>query len=707
MDWANDPELIEIFESEMRERSERLARCCRALANRALPESRFTEALRDAHTIKGNAAVMGHRKVSDAMAIVEDAWTSVVDGLGIGGSSFGNLMAEVVDRTMAALDEPGIMEPHIVALCNANGVALPSSWVPAVQTSHPVVAARFAVEQPLSESVSESVSERVVAGTSQATFHSLANDQPDLGGLLGTWRGLMVGETVRVAVPRLRTVVEQGATVRLDAEALVVALRRFIRPGDQEGWMKASDGLLREMKRLQSDVESLGMEQVSSITQSVRQLGVYLARRQGKEVVVEIAGNQLEIDRGLLDLLREPLRHLVVNAVEHGIEPVAERVAAGKSRQGKVTISFTEESGTLRVVVTDDGSGVDWTQVEAEAVERELTETGGARAVLTSALFERGFSTAAAGGDFSGDGSGLDLVSEAVSMAHGGLLFDTQPGLGSRVEMRVPSSVALQDLLSIECAGERWSLPVASIVGVHDFEPASVSPGLWQPEYLYEGRRIPFASLSEALALESGAPVQHVVILASRGARIAVGISVLHGVRKAALRRLRGVMSGIDFLAGMGVLGGGETVAVIDPDYLGALLSRPRPQPGQRPKVLVVDDSLAVRQVMIAGLTSIGFDVDATDGVESGLALFSESDYDAVVIDLYLEDGDGIEFVDEVRSLSAEIPIVMVSGVAHPVDRQRALAAGANFFFDKADLRKGAFVSTLQDLATNVEQAPV
>jgi chemotaxis protein histidine kinase CheA len=701
VDWAQDPELKEIFETELRERSERLARYSRALANRALPESKFADAKRDAHTIKGNAAVMGHRKVSDALAVVEDVWKSVAAGLGVGGASFGNLMAEVVDRTLPALTEPGIMEPYITALCDANGVSLPPSW----ESGTKVIEQPSLTVDPPPHAPAVSHLDPVQATASESTFHSLATDQPDLGGLIGNRTGLMMDDSIRVDVPRLRTVVDQSATVRLDVEALIGALRRYVLPGEQEGWISASEGLIRGVRKLQEGAESLGRESVGSATQSIRQLAVHLARRQNKEVKIDLLGTELEVDRGLLDLVREPLRHLVVNAIEHGIESVTERVAAGKSREGTVSVSFTKEEGTLRIVVSDDGAGVQWKKVEEQLGEVSLDGPA-----LTSALFEAGFSTAPPEGEFSGDGSGLELVGRAISSVHGGLVFDTQSGLGSRVEMRLPVSVVMQDLLSIDCAGERWSLPVASVVGVLPFDADDVSPGVWQPEYLFEGKRIPFASLSEALSLESDSPLGHVLILATRGVRIALAVPAVHSSRKAVLKRLSGVMSGIEFLAGIGVLGGGETVAVIDPDYVGTLLTRPPAEPAEpavRPKVLVVDDSLAVRQVMVAGLTSIGFDVDATDGVVGGLALFEEQIYDAVVVDLYLEDGDGIEFVDQLRLASATVPIVMVSGVAHQVDRQRALTAGANFFFDKADLRKGAFIETLRSLAMDVEAAPV
>ncbi len=699
MDWSKDPELKEIFEEELRERSERLARYSRALTNRALPKSKYEDAKRDAHTIKGNASVMGHRKVSDAIAVVEDVWKGVVAGLGTGGASFGNLMAEVVDRTLPALTEPAIMEPYLVALCDANGVALPASWENGTET---VEQPSFLVPSSQQAAVATDPAPTTQPTAPESTFHSLATDQPDLGGLIGKWTGLMMGDSIRVVVPRLRSVVDQSATVRLDVEALVGALRKYILPGEREGWISASEGLIRNVRKLHEEAESLGREPVGSVTQSICQLGSHLARRQNKEVKIDLLGTDLEVDRGLLDLVREPLRHLVVNAIEHGIETVTERVAAGKSRSGTVSVAFTQEEGTLRIVVTDDGAGVNW-----KMVEEKLGVAGLDDSVLTSALFEGGFSTAPPEGDFSGDGSGLESVGDAISSAQGGLLFDTQPGLGSRVEMRLPVSVVMQDVLSIDCAGERWGLPMASVVGVLPFDADDVSPGVWQPEYVFEGSRIPFASLSEALGLESDRPLGHVLILGTRGFRIAVGVPSVHGSRKAVLKRLRGVMSGIEFLAGIGVLGGGETVAVIDPDYVGTLLTMPPSEPALRPKVLVVDDSLAVRQVMVAGLTSIGFDVDATDGVVGGLAQFEEEEYDAVVVDLYLEDGDGIDLVDQLRLASATVPIVMVSGVANQADRQRASTAGANFFFDKADLRKGAFIETLRSLAMDVETASV
>jgi len=591
------------------------------------------------------------------------------------------------------------MEPYLIALCGANGVALPASWENGTET---VEQPSFPVPSSQQAAVATDPAPTTQPTAPESTFHSLATDQRDLGGLIGKWTGLMMGDSIRVVVPRLRSVVDQSATVRLDVEALVGALRKYILPGEREGWISASEGLIRNVRKLHEEAESLGREPVGSVTQSICQLGSHLARRQNKEVKIDLLGTDLEVDRGLLDLVREPLRHLVVNAIEHGIETVTERVAAGKSRSGTVSVAFTQEEGTLRIVVTDDGAGVNW-----KMVEEKLGVAGLDDSVLTSALFEGGFSTAPPEGDFSGDGSGLESVGDAISSAQGGLLFDTQPGLGSRVEMRLPVSVVMQDVLSIDCAGERWGLPMASVVGVLPFDADDVSPGVWQPEYVFEGSRIPFASLSEALGLESDRPLGHVLILGTRGFRIAVGVPSVHGSRKAVLKRLRGVMSGIEFLAGIGVLGGGETVAVIDPDYVGTLLTMPPSEPALRPKVLVVDDSLAVRQVMVAGLTSIGFDVDATDGVVGGLAQFEEEEYDAVVVDLYLEDGDGIDLVDQLRLASATVPIVMVSGVANQADRQRASTAGANFFFDKADLRKGAFIETLRSLAMDVETASV
>jgi two-component system chemotaxis sensor kinase CheA len=283
---------------------------------------------------------------------------------------------------------------------------------------------------------------------SEATFHSLATDQPDLGGLIGKWTGLMMSDSIRVDVPHLRSVVDQGATVRLDAEALVGALRKSMLPGEQEGWISASEGLIRGVRKLQEEAEGLGRESVGSLTHSIRQIGNYLARRQNKEVKIVLLGTDLEVDGGLLDLVREPLRHLVVNAIEHGIESATERVAAGKSRSGTVSVSFTKEEGTMRIVVTDDGAGVNWKQVE-----EQLGETSLDGAALTGALFEEGFSTAPVEREFSGDGSGLELVGRAISSVHGGLLFGSQPGLGSRVEMRLPASVVMQEVLSIECVG--------------------------------------------------------------------------------------------------------------------------------------------------------------------------------------------------------------------------------------------------------------
>ena len=217
-------------------------------------------------------------------------------------------------------------------------------------------------------------------------------------------------------------------------------------------------------------------------------------------------------------------------------------------------------------------------------------------------------------------------------------------------------------------------------------------------ELWYEGHAVPLSSFASAVGLPETEEPHDIVVLSTRLGPVALTIPQVDGRRQVAVKGLGPVLAGSPHLAGAALLGGGEVVVVVDPDQLGDRV-RSVPEPVEhRPKVLVVDDSQGVRQLVGAALSGQGFDVVVASGAGEALLELDRNQFDALVVDYQMPGPDGVELVEQIRNRSQSIPIVMVSAVATSEDQDRAWKAGVNAYLDKFDLRTGALVDTLRNL---------
>jgi len=292
----------------------------------------------------------------------------------------------------------------------------------------------------------------------------------DLGGLLSSVESGLVGPATRVETTRLYRLINRVAEVRLDAAALagaVEGLRFAVSSNPREvaslaaSWESAVETLDLAVEDLQTRALQLVAAPLSEITDSFHQFVRYLSRRTGKQVRLELAGDDVEIDRQIIEHLREPLRHLLVNAVDHGIETPEDREAAGKPATATVAVRAQVSKNSLVVTVEDDGRGIDWEAVRESAWERGLATDGQApsESDLTRLLYGGGFSTSVETTDLSGDGAGLALVAETAEMLNGGITLESRPGHGTSVMLTLPASWALQDMLLLEAEERRWGIP--------------------------------------------------------------------------------------------------------------------------------------------------------------------------------------------------------------------------------------------------------
>ncbi len=426
----------------------------------------------------------------------------------------------------------------------------------------------------------------------------------------------------------------------------------------------------------------------------------YLAKKTGKEIRFELVGDDASVDRQVLERLADPLRQLIVNAIEHGIETADERERSGKTRTATLALRAAVKDHRLEVVVEDDGRGVDWGAVHRTAVRRGLlpADREPEQESLRSLLFAPGFSTAAAPSELVGDGSGLTAVAGAIEALHGSIRFETEPGQGTRITLATPTSRALQDAVLVRAAGHEWGIPETAIVELVAIDEVTVVAAPRRQEIVWADRRIPVASFAQAVGLTEREEPRQVVILSSPVGPVALTVPQLLGQQQVAAKELGPLLGGAPHLTGAALLGGGDVVVLVDPSRLAERVRELPLTVDARPVVMVVDDSQGARQVVAAALSSSGFETCVAGSTEDALEQMESTLVDALVVDFSMPGSDGIALIEAVRARFGNLPIVMLSGVAAAEDQARARAAGADEYFDKADFREGALAQTLAAL---------
>jgi len=528
----------------------------------------------------------------------------------------------------------------------------------------------------------------------------------DLGGLIGAVETWATEESVPVNAGRLFRMINDVATVRIDIESAVNHTAQVLSstPGGaksaaSEGVMESLEAVRRASIQLESAALGLTVVPISSITSTLPQLVKYLSKKVDREVQLVVEGEDTLIDRQLLDRIGEVIRQLVVNAVTHGLESRDVRAADGKASAGRVRVVASRDEQHLRVAVSDDGTGIDWTAVRDKAIERGLVGDDPSVDDLRSVLYSEGFSTNPDSSEFTGDGSGLGRVTEIVEEVFGSMTLESERGRGTSFVITMPVHRALQRAQMFTAGNRTWGIPDTSVVEIASIPDVSITVTEKGSTIGVDDESVPYASFASVAGLEvEGLPSQVIVVQSPTGL-IALAVDEALEVHEVATKDLGPLLSGSSVVSGVALLGGDETVMLVDAGRIAdRMRSTETVSEGPVHRVLVVDDSQGVRQVVSGVLASHGFSTLAAGSVSDALAALSRNDVDALVVDFSMPRADGVALVHMVRQRYGAIPIVMLSGVASEEDRARAERAGVDAFFDKADFAKGALVQTLRAL---------
>jgi len=564
-----------------------------------------------------------------------------------------------------------------------------------------------------------------LAGEALVQSHRLRPLVDSLWRLKARQTGLM--ETLQNLEDRLSS--RQDGLPAAERELLAKALARAAQSSQglgeaieaMEEFTRGSEDL---SSRLHHEVLTSRMRPLADGVRGFPRLVRDLARELGKQARFEVAGETTGVDRDILDRLEAPLNHLIRNALDHGLETPEDRRAAGKSPMGTIRLEARHRAGMLQIVLSDDGRGIGLERLRAKVVERGLTTAAMAarlsEAELLDFLFLPGFSTKEQVTEVSGRGVGLDVVQSMVQAVRGSVKVASRPGKGTRFVLQLPITVSVIRALLVEIAGEPYAFPLSRIDRIFMLDRKDLRELEGKPHAMLDDQPV---GLVEAVAVLD-LPAEHVlragelmpvVVASDRGHRFGVIVDRFLGERDLRVSPLDARLGKVPNVNSSSVLENGWPVLIVDVEDLirsiDNLLSGRRlgklaaeavaERQTQAPKrILVVDDSITVRELERQLLESRGYVVDtAVDGLDGWNAIRT-AHYDLVVSDVDMPRMDGIQLVRHIKEDARlkRIPVVVVSYKDREEDRIRGLDAGADSYLTKSSFHDRTFLSTVADL---------
>ncbi len=700
-------ELLTLFGSEAGEALELLSN--EALALDGVKDAgehadRVGAMFRAAHSLKGSARLVGLQQLSEVAHALEDVLSELRAGTVAVSPELVTLVLRAVDLirgllpgALAGEDQRDATAAAVQELAGAAGAlpragASPASEGPAPTPEPPA---------PEVESPTPAPAPPAPAG-------------PEPAATTGSPAPLL--DTIKVPVTRLEAIgrlVGEAQAAQLGLEKLVAT------PDEGDGATAAIIELGRVLEALDREAQRARMVAFGTVAGPLQRAAWDVAMSSGKNVEWNLAGAQTQLDRQVLEHLRGPLLHLVRNAVDHGLEPSEERLAAGKAAAGQVSVRAQTRGEQVVITVSDDGRGVDAVAV-ADAARALGVEEDPA-----SAIFRQGVTTAEAVTEVSGRGVGLDVVQDAVERLRGHVAVRSQPGEGATFELTMPLSVASLRCLVARVGAQRYALPIHAAVRIVDDVADLVRLVEGERALELDGKLHPLHDLGELLGAGADPATGPVVILRVSGRTHAIRVDELRGQRDVVVKDLSRLLGASPAVAGASVEPEGTVMLVLEPAgivelALGSPAFRPshggpasppsvsdrgsadadpaRAPAGQGPatsgpRVLVVDDALTVRELQRSILTRGGYVVEtAVDGLDA-LAALGRSRPDLVISDVEMPRMGGFALTESIRAhpTLSSLPVILLTSLRDEQHRRRGLEAGADAYlakdtFQEADL---------------------
>ncbi|MCP2001559.1 UNVERIFIED_ORG: two-component system chemotaxis sensor kinase CheA/two-component system sensor histidine kinase and response regulator WspE [Buttiauxella agrestis ATCC 33320] len=676
-------------------------------------DAQIGEMFRAAHTLKGGARMLKLQSIADVTHQLEEILSELRDKKLAPDQQLGTLILQACDyisdqlAQLSATDGNNQLPPADEALCERLARASRGEMDSSAEQSTP---------PPLEKPFSALNLEAVDNGLKQASSVRVRLEKlDDLINILGE---------VVASHDRLEQQVQSLANLgprlaQMDAAQLRKQIVQFSRQFKEDFQVQHL-----QMFELYDVATTIRMLPVSMLFEPVSTQVRELATALNKQVDCRILGGEVEIDRQLIDRLSEPLTHLLRNAIDHGIGEAAERLAAGKSARGTITLTTQQDGRGILLRVEDDGRGLDYPGIRAKAVARGLVEAAVVDQLseqeCNELIFHPGFSTSKIVTELSGRGVGLDIVRKTiVADLQGTLQVHSRAGVGTTFIIRLPISLAMMRILQFEQQNHLFGLAAQYVVEVVKYSRDEIRDIAGRPAIILHNEFIPVISAAELLRIQdrpasqtAPAPMATsllLIIIQNQFGKMAMLVDNLLDERNMMIKPLPKHMRSQALVSGMVLSPDNQLVSILQVPVLMEMAQKRGQSRATATKpqvranawhVLIVDDSMNTREIEKNVLEAHGYQVTLAEDGLAGLQKARLTQFDAVLTDVEMPVMDGFSLT---RALRAEenyqhIPIIIVTSRAKEEDRRRGIQVGADAYIAKGDFEQDSLIETLKML---------
>jgi two-component system chemotaxis sensor kinase CheA len=751
-----DLELRSLFKTESEDHLRLLEEGLLRLENDPTDGKTLEEVFRGAHSLKGGAAMLGLRSIEQLAHGFEDVLNAARQGKIV-------LSSEEIDKLCRQLDTLRALVDEAVSESSGDATSaralMPIDGDDSIGSSVRTVPVR--ITQGELETASDPVEAAVVqppAGALEASsgryrIDTMRVEPQKLDELMKQANELTVA---KLHIARRLTQIEALVTLCEEWSRELYAVHRTAhasrnggrqRPGSQP----AATFLQRDRERIErlgalvNDLRSVAYEDsdrldsvVTTLEESIRNIRLLplttvfqlfprmvrdLARDQGKEVQLLIEGGETTADKRILEEMKDPLMHMLRNAIDHGLETPEERQRCGKPRLGTIRLRARLTSSNLVIEVVDDGRGLDVERIRDTAAKRGLRREEDLAAMtpaqIQALIFTPGFSTSSLVTDVSGRGVGLDVVCANVERFKGSVQVESSLGQGCTLRIGLPRALAATRVLIVMADRRPYALPIEYVHTTRLVAAQEIFPIEGMETLLVDGNPVSLAHLSTLMGLSTRAAAakelkppeadkpQDCVILSVGEDQIGLFVDALLDEQEVVVKPHAAILKRVRNVSGATILGTGEVCIVLSPpDLLQSMRKRPahmpqepsHPNPQQKHAILLVEDSMTTRTQEKRILESAGYEVvPAVNGIEA-LQKLSSRAFAAVVSDVDMPAMDGLMLTERIRREPKyrELPVILVTSLASEEDKRRGIEVGANAYIAKPAFDQGVLLDTLR-----------
>jgi two-component system, chemotaxis family, sensor kinase CheA len=469
--------------------------------------------------------------------------------------------------------------------------------------------------------------------------------------------------------------------------------------------------------RLESGINGLRQLPLATVFNIYPRMVRDLARQQGKEIELVIEGGDTKADKKILEEIKDPLLHLIRNAIDHGIETPEVRIAQGKSPTATLLLRGYQMGNSIAIEISDDGQGLDITQIKNTALRRKILSEAELAAMseseLQSLIFASGFSTRTEITELSGRGVGLDVVRANVERLKGSIQVTSVPGNGCKFQVRLNTSLATTKVLIVAINQTLYGLPLEFIQTMITCSPKDIYEIEGNPTITFESKPLSISHLGRLLQLPTAIENQtknylSCIVLQVGSELFGVIVDDLVDQQDVILKAQSKLLKRVPNITGATILGNGVVCMILNP---GDLLHSLRKGSWQnivpaaesivtKNRLLLVEDSMIIRTQMQRLLKGAGYNVTVAENGLLGLQQIQAQEFDIVLSDVEMPKMTGLEMTAKIRQNPeyAHLPIVLITTLASPEDKRRGQAAGANAYLTKGDFDQQLLFKTLEQL---------